>query len=192
MTYQKISVPGYFHEGTDRSDLYNQIFISPPFGLSVLDIGCNAGFYALTSAQAGASRCLGVDNSARALNVAKEALRSLDLNNLVFLKANIFEIELDKYDVVLCLNFLHHISPEEKLLGLLNKIDAATLSTMFFTITPFNHSVPSDNVRVELNSKGLSKIRLNPGFFKELWPDYSVTHEVAKTYPNRILIKVVK
>lgn len=79
-------------------------------GKSVLDIGCNAGFYSFEMARRGASRVVGIDSDRRYLAQAKLAsevfgvsieLRELDVYRVAELR--------ERFDVVLFMGVLYHL-----------------------------------------------------------------------------------
>jgi len=79
-------------------------------GKTVLDIGCNAGFYALEMKKRGADRVLGIDSSDHYLQQAKFASEvtglKIELANLsVYDVADLGE----KFDLVLFLGVLYHL-----------------------------------------------------------------------------------
>lgn len=79
-------------------------------GKSVLDVGCNAGFYSLEMKRRGAMRVLGIDSSDRYLEQARFAadVSGLDIE---FANCSVYEVaELgDKFDLVLFLGVFYHL-----------------------------------------------------------------------------------
>ncbi len=79
-------------------------------GKTVLDIGCNAGFYALEMKRRGADRVLGIDSSDHYLEQARFAA---DVTGLEIELANISVYEVkqlgEKFDLVLFLGVLYHL-----------------------------------------------------------------------------------
>ena len=79
-------------------------------GKSVLDVGCNAGFYAQQLARRGASRVLGIDASARYL---KQARFAADVNGLdiEFRQLSVYQLDQidEKFDYVLFLGVFYHL-----------------------------------------------------------------------------------
>ncbi|HWG36329.1 MAG TPA: TIGR04290 family methyltransferase [Terriglobales bacterium] len=79
-------------------------------GLSVLDIGCNAGFHALECKRRGAARVLGIDADSRYLAQARFAAEVLELDiewrqMSVYALANLTE----QFDWVLFLGVFYHL-----------------------------------------------------------------------------------
>jgi len=79
-------------------------------GLSVLDIGCNAGFYSLEMKSRGADHVLGIDFDERYLAQARLAaeVRGLDIE---FRQLSVYDVaELgEQFDVVIFMGVLYHL-----------------------------------------------------------------------------------
>ena len=79
-------------------------------GASVLDIGCNAGFYAFECKKRGAARVLGVDADPRYLAQARFAASVLDLA-VEFRHLSVYEVGQlgEQFDYVLFLGLFYHL-----------------------------------------------------------------------------------
>lgn len=79
-------------------------------GATVLDIGCNAGFYALEMKRRGARRVLGIDHDERYLAQARFAARVLDVD-VEFRQLSVYRVGdlRERFDVVLCMGVLYHL-----------------------------------------------------------------------------------
>ncbi len=79
-------------------------------GRTVLDIGCNAGFYALEMKRRGADRVLGIDEDGRYLRQAAFAAERLGLD-VEFERMSVYDVPALKrrFDVVLFLGVLYHL-----------------------------------------------------------------------------------
>lgn len=79
-------------------------------GASVLDIGCNGGFYSIALKQLGATRVLGVDVDDRYLDQARFAAKTLGLD-IEFQKRSVYEVDQipDQFDYVLFLGVFYHL-----------------------------------------------------------------------------------
>jgi tRNA (mo5U34)-methyltransferase len=79
-------------------------------GKSVLDIGCNAGFYAMEMKRRGAARVLGLDTDAEYLEQAKFAA---DVNGLAieFRKLSAYDVGQlgERFDLVIFMGVLYHL-----------------------------------------------------------------------------------
>jgi tRNA (mo5U34)-methyltransferase len=79
-------------------------------GKTVLDIGCNGGFYSIEMKRRGADRVLGIDFDERYLAQAKFAAETLGFD-IEFRKLSVYDIHQleEKFDVVLFLGVLYHL-----------------------------------------------------------------------------------
>lgn len=79
-------------------------------GASVLDIGCNGGFYSIALKQRGAGTVLGVDVDDRYLNQARFAAENLGLK-IEFQKRSVYDVDQipGQFDYVLFLGVFYHL-----------------------------------------------------------------------------------
>ena len=79
-------------------------------GASVLDIGCNGGFYSLELKKRGAERVLGIDVDDRYLSQARFAAQTLGLE-IEFEKLSVYEVDSipGQFDYVLFMGVLYHL-----------------------------------------------------------------------------------
>jgi tRNA (mo5U34)-methyltransferase len=77
---------------------------------SVLDIGCNAGFYSLEMKRLGAKRVLGIDSDERYLAQARFAA-SVSEMDIEFRQLSVYEVGTlgEEFDIVLFLGVLYHL-----------------------------------------------------------------------------------
>lgn len=81
-------------------------------GKSVLDIGCNAGFYSIEMRRRGASRVLGIDSDERYLAQARLAAEVLGYSDEVeFEKLDVYDVGAigEKFDLVIFMGVLYHL-----------------------------------------------------------------------------------
>lgn len=81
-------------------------------GKSVLDVGCNAGFYCFAAHQRGARTILGVDAVRRQVQQARFCAKALGLNDIHFERRSLYELdplEQGEFDVVLALGLAYHL-----------------------------------------------------------------------------------
>jgi len=97
-------------------------------GSTVLDIGCNAGFYALAAKRAGAARVVGIDSDPDYLAQARFAAEVLDLD-VEYRQLSIYDIAAlgEQFDVVLFLGVLYHLRHPLLALDLIHEHVAADL-----------------------------------------------------------------
>jgi tRNA (mo5U34)-methyltransferase len=79
-------------------------------GKTVLDIGCNAGFYSIEMKRRGADRVVGIDFDDRYLDQARFAAE-VKGQDIEFMKLSVYDVaELgEKFDVVLFMGVLYHL-----------------------------------------------------------------------------------
>ncbi|HEY8592559.1 MAG TPA: TIGR04290 family methyltransferase [Sphingomicrobium sp.] len=80
-------------------------------GKSVLDIGCNAGFYSIEMKRRGASRVFGIDSDDRYLAQARLATETLGFADIEFAKMDVYEVGAigEKFDFVIFMGVLYHL-----------------------------------------------------------------------------------
>ena len=79
-------------------------------GRSVLDVGCNAGFYAVELKRRGAGRVLGVDSQRNLIRQAAFVRDALGLD-IEYRRASVYDLdprELGQFDVTLALGLVYH------------------------------------------------------------------------------------
>jgi len=79
-------------------------------GASVLDIGCNAGFYSLEMKRRGADRVLGIDFDDRYLDQARLAAEVADAE-IEFRKLSVYDLARlgERFDLVIFMGVLYHL-----------------------------------------------------------------------------------
>jgi tRNA (mo5U34)-methyltransferase len=79
-------------------------------GKSVLDIGCNGGFYSIEMKRRGARRVVGIDHDADYLAQARFAADVLGLD-IEFHRLSVFDVALlgERFDVVIFMGVLYHL-----------------------------------------------------------------------------------
>ena len=80
-------------------------------GKSVLDIGCNAGFYSIEMKRRGADRVLGIDSDDRYLEQARLATSKLELDDIEFAKLDVYDVGAlgERFDLVIFMGVLYHL-----------------------------------------------------------------------------------
>src|SRR3954468_10927824 len=79
-------------------------------GKTVLDIGCNGGFYSIQMKRRGAERVVGIDWDDRYLNQARFAAE-ISGADVEFLKLSVYDVAAlrERFDVVLFMGVLYHL-----------------------------------------------------------------------------------
>ena len=109
--YQRIVLPdGRIIPGADRSRVADRIFPARLDGRTVLDVGCDYGYFLHEAFRRGALRTVGIERDAVRRGVA-EGIASL-WNGAIEVRHGRFpNVSFDeRFDYVLCLNVLHHSS----------------------------------------------------------------------------------
>jgi tRNA (mo5U34)-methyltransferase len=92
-------------------------------GKSVLDIGCNAGFYSMEMKRRGADRVLGIDSDDRYLAQARLAGQALGYDNIEFRNLSVYDVGAlgETFDVVIFMGVLYHLRHPLLALDLIHK-----------------------------------------------------------------------
>lgn len=80
-------------------------------GKSVLDVGCNAGFYAIEAKRRGAARVLGVDGQRQHVRQAVFVRKALGLD-IEYRRMNVYELNrraTGQFDITLALGLIYHL-----------------------------------------------------------------------------------
>lgn len=80
-------------------------------GKTVLDIGCNAGFYAVEMKKRGADRVLGIDSDERYLAQARLASDALGFTGVEFRNLSVYDVGAlgERFDLVIFMGVLYHL-----------------------------------------------------------------------------------
>jgi SAM-dependent methyltransferase len=115
--YQRVELPyGLATPGRDRSQTANQIFGKELTGKTVLDVGSGLGYFCFEALKRGASKAVGLEVDPRRFRQASSLADCLGLPAEFYL-CDIEELEeCEKFDIVLCLNVLHHLKDPIKVL----------------------------------------------------------------------------
>ena len=80
-------------------------------GKSVLDIGCNAGFYSIEMKRRGAARVLGIDSDERYLDQARLASEVLGFDEIEFRNLSVYDVAAlgQRFDLVIFMGVFYHL-----------------------------------------------------------------------------------
>ena len=80
-------------------------------GKSVLDIGCNAGFYSVEMKRRGAGRVVGIDSDERYLAQARLASEALGFSGIEFRNLSVYDVAAlgERFDLVIFMGVLYHL-----------------------------------------------------------------------------------
>jgi tRNA (mo5U34)-methyltransferase len=97
-------------------------------GRSVLDVGCNAGFYAIEMKRRGAARVVGVDSDGRYLAQARFAAEVAGVD-IEFRELSVYQLPSleERFDIVLFMGVLYHLRHPLLALDLLHRFVARDL-----------------------------------------------------------------
>lgn len=90
-------------------------------GLSVLDIGCNEGYYSFAASRMGASEVTGIDLRQENISCAKQLKQLFGYDGCNFQIGNIVDMEISdlmQFDIVFCFGVLYHL--ENPMIGVRN------------------------------------------------------------------------
>jgi tRNA (mo5U34)-methyltransferase len=95
----------------DKFARFSSIFPADLTGKSVLDIGCNAGFYSVEALRRGASRVVGIDSDDRYLEQARLATDALGFTGVEFRNLSVYDVAAlgEKFDLVIFMGVLYHL-----------------------------------------------------------------------------------
>ena len=80
-------------------------------GASVLDIGCNAGFYSFEMKKRGAGRVLGIETDPRYLAQGRLAADALGFGDVEFRQCSVYDVGSlgERFDLVIFMGVLYHL-----------------------------------------------------------------------------------
>ena len=80
-------------------------------GRTVLDIGCNGGFYAMEMKRRGAARVVGTDTDPRYLAQARFAAEVNGLRDIEFVQLDVYDVAAlgERFDLVIFMGVLYHL-----------------------------------------------------------------------------------
>jgi tRNA (mo5U34)-methyltransferase len=93
-----------------KYERFRTVLPSDMTGLTVLDIGCNAGFYSLEMKRRGASRVLGIDSDDRYLAQARLAAELTELD-VQFVRLPVWDVAAlrERFDLIIFMGVLYHL-----------------------------------------------------------------------------------
>jgi tRNA (mo5U34)-methyltransferase len=149
-------------------------------GKTVLDIGCNAGFYSIEMKRRGASRVLGIDSDERYLAQARLATEALGFDGVEFAQLSVYDVATlgERFDVVIFMGVLYHLRHPLLALDLIREHVAGDLM-LFQTLQQGSASVldvPQDH---PFYMPGTTQ---PPPYFDD--PAYPVLHFIEHKFAN--------
>ena len=149
-------------------------------GKSVLDIGCNAGFYSVEMKRRGADRVLGIDSDDRYLAQARLAAAALGQGGIEFRNLSVYDVGAlgERFDLVIFMGVLYHLRHPLLALDLIREHVAGDLM-LFQTMqqgSPAVYPVPEDH---PFHMPGT---HVPPPFFDE--PGYPKLHFIEREFAH--------
>ena len=135
LSYQRIELPyGLATDGDDRSATCERILPTDLSDISVLDVGCQIGYFCFEAARRGSPRVLGIDvddDTIRKARLLADCLGRAPEFRVLDLERETIE---ESFDYVLCLNVLHHFKNP---LAALEKLAAITRRCLVLELVGF-------------------------------------------------------
>lgn len=161
--YQKINLGGgESTDGHSRTSMDDILFASDLNGVRLLDIGSALGHFCLEALQHGASAATGLETSPERVRHAREIAKIVD-PRAEYVSADFEQWDApDKsFDVVLCLNVLHHLYDP---VNALRKIMRITAKRFYLEVAPVSvrDVVKMANPLALFGASGLPVILLGP------------------------------
>lgn len=138
-----------------------QLFDGSLAGKRVLDLGCNAGFWSLNAIRAGCDYVLGIDGRQMHVDQANFVfeVEEIERDKYDFIQSDLFGIdfrEFGRFDVVLCLGLMYHISKHVELMEKISEVndDVLLIDTTISTIPGSSFEVrhePLDDPRMAVD-----------------------------------------
>jgi SAM-dependent methyltransferase len=130
--YQRITLPtGQVIPGTDRLPMANLIYPADLAGRSVLDVGCNYGFFLHEAIRRGAGRAVGIEADPERFEIAR-TLGGFWGDKIGIHQGLVEDVDLDEqFDVVILLNVLHHVKDPIEVIRKVRSLCRGTLIVEF-------------------------------------------------------------
>lgn len=149
-------------------------------GASVLDIGCNAGFYSVEMKRRGAGRVLGIDSDDRYLTQARLVANELGFGDIEYRNLSVYDVGAlgETFDLVIFMGVFYHLRHPLLALDLIREHVAGDI-LLFQTMQQGSVDVlqvPEDH---PFHSPGTSN---PPSFFDN--PAYPKMHFIEKSFAH--------
>jgi tRNA (mo5U34)-methyltransferase len=152
-------------------------------GMTVLDIGCNAGFYSIQMKQRGARRVVGIDHDENYLAQARFAARILDLD-ISFQQLSVYEVAqlAERFDIVFFMGVFYHLRHPLLALDLLRQHVAGDWF-IFQSMLRGSRTVPKIEEEYSFQETAIFD---KPGFPKMHFVEHSYSEDPTNWWiPNR-------
>jgi 2-polyprenyl-3-methyl-5-hydroxy-6-metoxy-1,4-benzoquinol methylase len=179
-----VTTPIHQAEWINRHRQRKRYFFDPPAAAGlfrdkrVLDLGCNAGYWALNAIEAGAAHVVGIDARPVHVEQAKFVFEASGVapTRYRFVEDNVFSGDLQRwggpFDVVLCLGLLYHVC---KPMELLERIAAVNGDVLLIDSTVLN----DPRSLIELRQEPLEDPRMSADFELVFLPSPRAIHDMT-------------
>ena len=158
-------------------------------GFSVLDIGCNAGFYSLQMKKRGAERVVGIDSDPDYLSQARLAAEVCEAD-IEFRHLSVYEVDKlgERFDLVLFMGVLYHLRYPLLALDLLHRYVTRNLLICQSLLRG-----PADNLPIEEDYPFTeSDIFEKPGFPRMSFIEHQYSHDPTNWWiPNTACLQAM-
>jgi tRNA (mo5U34)-methyltransferase len=158
-------------------------------GMTVLDVGCNGGFYAIEMKRRGAARVVGIDHDETYLKQARFAAEVLGLD-ISFERLSVYEVAhlKEKFDLVLFMGVFYHLRHPLLALDLLRQYSAKDWF-VFQSMLRGSRTLPPVAPDYPFSGKAIFD---HPGFPKMHFIENSYSHDCTNWWiPNRACAQAV-
>jgi tRNA (mo5U34)-methyltransferase len=158
-------------------------------GMTVLDIGCNAGFYSFEMKRRGASRVLGIDTDERYLRQARFAAE-VENSDIEFRQLAVWDVgSLDeKFDLVIFMGVLYHLRHPLLALDLIHEHVARDL-VLFQSMQRGSREVAAIDKDYEFSADAPFD---EPGYPKLHFIEHYFSHDETNWWiPNRACVEAM-
>jgi ubiquinone/menaquinone biosynthesis C-methylase UbiE len=176
MVYQ--SFPSEDNGDSNSTDKLNKLYLPSLEGLSVLDIGCNEGFFCFEALNKGAKRTVGIDRSKLYIEKATKRAEDLSLSQSAqFICQDWQNLPDEKFDIVFLFSALHYAEDQ---FALIDQIMERVSETGTFILECGVHAT---------SNKSFTKVKR--GTDERYYPSLPLLHDFLSKYGYRILGKSV-
>lgn len=158
-------------------------------GKSVLDIGCNAGFYSLEMKRRGASRVVGIDSDERYLAQARLAAE-VSGEDIEFRQLSVWDVALlgEKFDLVIFMGVLYHLRHPLLALDLIHE-HVARDRMLFQSMQRGSREIVDIRADYDFNDKAQFDA---PGYPKMHFVEHRYSHDETNWWiPNRACVEAM-
>ena len=158
-------------------------------GMTVLDVGCNGGFYSIEMKRRGARRVLGIDHDSQYLEQARFAASVLELD-IAFEEMSVYDVAKlrERFDLVLFMGVFYHLRYPLLALDLLRR-HVAKNWFIFQSMLRGSRTIPEIESDYPFSEKGIFE---HPGYPKMHFIEQSYSSDPTNWWiPNRACVEAL-